>query len=191
MTRQTVVLNDGHTAANAPTDLRRLAESTLDAARRANLSLVTAESCTAGKLASLLSEAPGAGQRLHGGFVTYTKAHKTKALGVSAALLKHRGAVCKDVALAMAEGALARSPANLAVSITGVAGPDRDEDGNPVGLVCIAVACVGQEPSCVEKNYGDLGKERVCEHAMADALRELIRIAESPARPGRKAVGQT
>jgi len=96
---------------------------------------VTAESCTAGKLAAaLLSEAPGAAERLHGSFVTYTKANKTKSLGVSAALLQRRGAVCREVAVAMAEGALVRSPATVAVSITGVAGPDPDEDGNPVGL---------------------------------------------------------
>jgi nicotinamide-nucleotide amidase len=82
-------------------------------------------------------------------------------------------------AIAMAEGALARSPANLAVSITGVAGPDPDEDGNPVGIVCIAVASDAHATSHLEKEYGPVGKEAVCNRAMTDALAELIRIAES------------
>src|SRR5689334_2097347 len=92
--------------------------------KRAGLSVVTAESCTAGLLAKTLSDAPGAAEHLAGGFVTYTKAQKTKALGVSARLLRTKGAVCREVANALARGALARSAAELAVAITGVAGPD-------------------------------------------------------------------
>jgi nicotinamide-nucleotide amidase len=140
---------------------------------------VTAESCTAGKLSALLSEAPGAAEHLHGGFITYTKANKVKSLGIDAELLKAKGAVCPDVAVAMAEGSLHRSPGNVAVAITGVAGPDPDEDGNPVGLVCIAVARDGWRPRHVEREYGDLGREKVQEHAMADALAELIRCLEA------------
>lgn len=117
--------------------LSNLAKEALAAAKAKNCSIVTAESCTAGKLSGLLSEAPGASTFLHGGFVAYTKENKNEALGVSAALLKQKGAVCRDVAVEMAAGALARSPANVAVAITGVAGPEPDEDGNPVGLVCI------------------------------------------------------
>jgi len=79
----------------------------------------------------------------------------------------------------MAEGALHRSPADVAAAITGVAGPDADEDGNPVGLVCIAVARDGRGPLHVERKYGDLGREKVQEHAMADALAELIRCLEA------------
>jgi nicotinamide-nucleotide amidase len=81
--------------------------------------------------------------------------------------------------VAMAEGALHRSPADVAVAITGVAGPDPDEDGNPVGLVCIAVARDGREPLPVERKYGEIGREKVQEHAMADALAELIRCLEA------------
>jgi nicotinamide-nucleotide amidase len=151
-----------------------LAKQALEAAKAKNCSIVTAESCTAGKLSGLLSEAPGAGTLLHGGFVAYTKDSKSKALGVSAALLRREGAVCGDVAVAMAMGALTRSPANVAVAITGVAGPEPDEDGNPVGLVCIAVLRQGAPPIRVEKRYGDIGREAVQERAMADALIELI-----------------
>ena len=167
----------GGSASNA-INLSRLAERALEVAAQSNASIVTAESCTAGKLAAVLSEAPGAAERLHGSFVTYTKANKTKSLGVSAALLQRKGAVCAEVAIAMAEGALARSPATLAVSITGVAGPDPDEDGNPVGLVCIAIARVNRETVHLEKRYGDPGREAVQARAMADALRALIDVVE-------------
>lgn len=155
-----------------------LAERALATACRRSLTIVTAESCTAGKLSALLSEAPGAAEHLHGSFVTYTKTNKAKALGVDAGLLKTKGAVCLEVAVAMAKGALHCSPADVAVAITGVAGPDPDEDGNAVGLVCIAVARDGHEPLHVERKYGDLGREKVQEEAMSDALAELIRCLE-------------
>jgi nicotinamide-nucleotide amidase len=166
-------------SASDATNLSRLAERALEVAAQRNASIVTAESCTAGKLAAVLSEAPGAAERLHGSFVTYTKANKAKSLGVSVDLLQRKGAVCAEVAIAMAEGALVRSPATLAVSITGVAGPDPDEDGNPVGRVCIAVARVNGETVHLERRYGDLGgREAVQERAMADALRALIDVVE-------------
>jgi nicotinamide-nucleotide amidase len=160
-------------------DLQALAERALDAAKRQNLTIVTAESCTAGKLAALLSEAPGASDYLQGGFVTYTKANKTAALGVDASLLERKGAVCGEVAIAMAEGALKRSAADVAVAITGVAGPDPDEDGNPVGLVCLAVASTGHPPVCVQKTYGKLERDEIQARAMADALKQLLRITET------------
>jgi nicotinamide-nucleotide amidase len=167
----------GRSASDA-TNLCRLAKRALEAAAQKGASLVTAESCTAGKLAAVLSEAPGAAERLHGSFVTYTKANKAKSLGVSVDLLQRKGAVCAEVAIAMAEGALVRSPATLAVSITGVAGPDPDEDGNPVGLVYIAVARINGETVHLERRYGDLEREAVQERAMADALGALIDVVE-------------
>ena len=160
------------------TDLPELAREVVARAASKHLSIVTAESCTAGKLSALLSEAPGAAEHLQGGFVTYTKANKIKSLGVSDNLLREKGAVCHDVALAMAQGALARSPADLAVSITGVAGPNPDEDGNPLGLVCIAVARSDQEPRHVEMRCGSIGRENVQARAMADALTTLIDVLE-------------
>jgi nicotinamide-nucleotide amidase len=156
------------------TGLRDLAEKTLEVVRRKGLSIVTAESCTAGKLAVLLSEADGAAEHLQGGFVAYTKSNKTCALGVSARLLNSRGAVCCEVAAAMAEGALARTPADLAAAITGVAGPDPDEDGNPVGLVCIAVARKGRKPVTAEKCYGEATRDQIQQWAMVDTLTLLL-----------------
>jgi nicotinamide-nucleotide amidase len=81
--------------------------------------------------------------------------------------------------VAMAEGALHGLPADVAMAITGVAGPDSDEDGNPVGLVCIAVARDGRAPVHIERQYGDIGREKVQEQAMADALAELARCLKA------------
>jgi PncC family amidohydrolase len=91
-------------------------------------------------IATLLSEVEGASSRLHGGIVTYTKDMKHALLGVPRTLLSEKSAVCAEVAQAMATGALSRTPADVALAITGVAGPEPDEDGNPVGLVFVAVA---------------------------------------------------
>ena len=82
----------------------------------------------------------------------------------------------------MAQGALQRSPASLAVAITGVAGPDPDEDGNPIGLVCIAVARAGRPTRHLETRYGDIGRDAVITRALADALVELVRVAEAAER---------
>jgi nicotinamide-nucleotide amidase len=105
-------------------------------------------------LATVLSEVPGAAERLHGGFVTYTKENKTAASGVAHDLLAKKGAVSREVAVAMAEGALRRSPAQVAVAITGVAGPEPDEDGNAIGFVCIAVARHAHASFHAERSYG-------------------------------------
>jgi nicotinamide-nucleotide amidase len=153
------------------------AKDAMACAKAHGLSIITAESCTSGLLASALSEAPGASEHLHGGIVTYTKQSKSMLLGVSEALLRSKGAVCDEVACAMAEGALERSPADIAVAITGVAGPEPDEDGNPVGLVCIAVARRGQATAPIRRSYGDIGRDAVRERAMLDALAMLSHAA--------------
>ena len=159
-------------------ELLELATQAMQELERKGLSVVTAESCTAGMLATVLSEVPGAAERLHGGFVTYTKENKTAALGVAHDLLAKKGAVSREVAVAMAEGALRRSPAQVAVAITGVAGPEPDEDGNPIGFVCIAVARHGHASFHAERSYGDLGRDEVRACAMADALQFLQAIAQ-------------
>jgi nicotinamide-nucleotide amidase len=157
-------------------ELLRSATEVLALAKEHGLTVVAAESCTSGLLASVLSEAPGAAELLHGGFVTYTKESKIVVLGVPDELLREKTAVCVQVARAMAEGALARSPANVSAAITGVAGPSPDEDGNPVGLVCIAAARRGYPTYAIEKNYGHLDRNVIRRHAIADALAALIRI---------------
>jgi nicotinamide-nucleotide amidase len=153
--------------------LQAMAEDLVARAAREKLTIITAESCTSGLLATVLSEAPGAAKILHGGFVTYTKEHKHVALGVPEELLSAKSAVCEEVACAMAQGALARSTADLAAAITGVAGPEPDEDGNPVGRVYIAAARRGGKVDCFRKDYGAIGRDAVREAAMADAIAAL------------------
>jgi nicotinamide-nucleotide amidase len=166
-------------------ELEARAAALIDAAIRHNCSIVTAESCTGGLLAALLSEAPGAGEALAGGYVTYTKPQKSVALGVPAALLERESAVSERVARAMAEGALRRSQANLAVAITGVAGPSCDEDGNPVGLVHLAVAANGQPTRHREHRFGDIGPgavKRAALMAAFDLLDECLALADPSRR---------
>ena len=146
------------------------AAEVIKAAQRAGLTIVTAESCTAGLLSNVLSLAPGASKQLHGGFVTYTKEAKTRVLGVPADVLKRKTAVHEDVAMAMAEGALARSPGDIAVSVTGVAGPEPDDDGNPVGLVFCAAARNGAASRWVKLELGDIGREEILRRTLQEAM---------------------
>jgi len=139
--------------------------------------IVTAESCTGGLLATVLAEAPGAAKQLQGGFVVYTKDQKTIALGIPRALLERESAVSQAVARAMAEGALARSVADLSVSITGVAGPEPDEDGNPVGLVYVAAARRGAATLQQEYHFGDIGRGEVLYQTVLAALDLLEQCA--------------
>jgi nicotinamide-nucleotide amidase len=156
-------------------------------ARQCRCSIVTAESCTAGLLAAVLAEPPGAGQHLHGGFVTYTKDQKTIALGVPAEMLRRETAVSANVARAMAEGALARSGAELSVSVTGVAGPEPDEDGNPVGLVHIAAARRNGAVLHSEHRFGDIGRAAFLHRTILAAL-ALLQQAAGDRKPPRTAL---
>lgn len=160
-------------------DLRELANALIRRARQAGVTIVAAESCTAGLMCQVLSDAEGAADTFHGGFVTYTKEHKARALGVSASLLRDKGAVCGEVARAMAEGALLHSSADISAAITGVAGPEPDEDGNPVGRVCIAVARRGLPARDFEQNYKNDGRDAIRKRAVADALKAMTEVLAS------------
>ncbi len=113
---------------------------TLDALRRAGLTVATAESCTGGLVAASLTHHAGSSDVVLGGFVTYSNAMKHRLLGVDAALFDQVGAVSEAVAAAMADGALRRAEAGCAVSITGIAGPGGGSPDKPVGLVWFATA---------------------------------------------------
>jgi PncC family amidohydrolase len=117
-----------------------LAGDLIRAAGGKGLRVVTAESCTAGLVADQIAAIPGASKVLWGAFVAYTAEAKAAMLKVSAELIARRGAASREVALAMAEGALAASSADIAVSVTGLAGPDGDGSGVPVGTLWLAVA---------------------------------------------------
>jgi nicotinamide-nucleotide amidase len=155
-----------------------LAIDALNAAERAGLRVVTAESCTGGFIATVLSEVPGAAQFFEGAFVCYTSDHKCAALGLEPALIKRHGAVSAEVATAMAEAALEDSNADIAISVTGVAGPDKDEDGKPVGLVYLACARNGVSTTCLERHFGKLDRSRIRYLAAAEALILLAQAAQ-------------
>ena len=157
-------------------DVERLAAQLLELLEAKRLKLIVAESCTGGLLSQKLADAPGAAAHFNGGFVTYTKEQKTSSLDVSPTLLREQGAVCADVARAMAEGALRRSTADLAAAITGVAGPEPDPDGNPVGRVCIAVARRGGVTEQLERHYGDRERDEIRACAIAETLQALITV---------------
>ena len=112
--------------------------------REAALMAATAESCTGGLIAGLLTEIPGSSNMLERGFVVYSNAAKQELLGVPAETLARHGAVSEQTAVAMAEGALRASRAEVAVSVTGIAGPDGGTAAKPVGLVHFACARRGQ-----------------------------------------------
>ena len=129
-----------------PDDLLRESEDVLEAYRRAGLHIVTAESCTGGLIAACLTEIAGSSDVVERGFVTYSNEAKTELLGVPADLIQAHGAVSAEVAEAMAAGALARSRADVAVSVTGIAGPSGATPDKPVGLVFIGTARQGAAP---------------------------------------------
>ena len=149
----------------------------LDSAKRSGLKVVTAESCTGGLVAMVLSEAPGAAEFLDGGFVTYTPEQKCAALKLDPLLIEKHGAVSAEVAEAMARGALECSRADIAVSVTGVAGPEPDERGNPVGLVYLACTRKGEKCVGVKRDFGDIGRSRVRYAAASEALALIARVA--------------
>jgi len=121
-----------------PSSLLQSAADLLAACRTKRLRIATAESCTGGLIAGCLTAISGSSDVVERGFVTYTNESKTAMLGVPAALIAAHGAVSEPVARAMAEGALARSPADLAVAVTGIAGPTGGTPEKPVGLVHLA-----------------------------------------------------
>jgi len=140
------------------------------------LTIVTAESCTGGLIAAALTAIPGSSAVVDRGSVTYSNEAKTEMLGVPADLIARRGAVSADVALAMAEGALKHSKADLAVAVTGIAGPDGGSAEKPVGLVHIAAARRGGARLHEEMHYGDIGRDNVRFETVASALALLARL---------------
>lgn len=140
----------------------------LKACGKKGIMIATAESCTGGLIASLFTEIPGSSAVFERGFVTYSNAAKTQMLDVPAALIKRHGAVSAPVARAMAEGALKRSDAHLAIAVTGIAGPGGGTKTKPVGLVYIAVA--GKRKSRIEECRFKGDRNSVRGKAVAEAL---------------------
>ena len=128
----------------------------LETAGDRGLKLATAESCTGGLLASLLTDVEGASHAFDRGFVAYSGRAKSERLGIDAALIEREGAVSEAVARAMAEGAIAHSDADVALAITGFAGPSAP--GDEVGLVHFAWASPGGAIETHEEHFGDIGR---------------------------------
>jgi nicotinamide-nucleotide amidase len=144
-----------------PVDLQDAAARLLEACRTRGLRIATAESCTGGLIAALLTDIPGSSDVVERGFVTYSNAAKQECLGVPEAALQQHGAVSEPVARAMAEGALANSVADLAVSVAGFAGPRGGNEAKPVGLVHLAVAREGGTSLHRECRFGDIGRGQI------------------------------
>ncbi len=151
-------------------DLKERASALLKAYQERGRMIATAESCTGGLVAALLTEIAGSSAVVERGFVTYSNAAKTELIGVPADLIAAHGAVSEPVARAMAEGALERSHANVAVAITGIAGPGGGTETKPVGLVHFGLAREGAATVHLERRYGDLRRKVVRRRAVEDAL---------------------
>jgi nicotinamide-nucleotide amidase len=149
--------------------LLQRAETLVALYRDRGIMLVTAESCTGGLLAGLVTEIPGSSNVLERGYVTYSNRAKEENLGVSPAVLEKFGAVSAQVAQAMAEGALAHSAAAIALAVTGIAGPSGGSDDKPVGLVYFACGRAGAIVT-LEKRFGDLGRRGIRLAAVENAL---------------------
>jgi len=156
-----------------PPALDTLTKQVLQEACDRGLMLVTAESCTGGLLASLLTDIPGSSHAFDRGFVTYTDEAKNELVGVPMEVLKAHGAVSKPAAVAMAEGALARSHGAIAVAVTGYAegNPKHDEEG---GLVHFASARTGRATFHREEHFGDIGRAGVRLKCLEVALAMML-----------------
>jgi nicotinamide-nucleotide amidase len=155
-------------------DLEDLARRVLDAARIRGLRLATAESCTGGLVAGALTEIAGSSDVVEAGLVVYSNAAKTALLGVPADLIARRGAVSAQTARAMAEGALVRTGADLAVSVTGIAGPGGGTPDKPVGLVYFATAMTNSEPVLHREVFTGRDRDGVRQASVRTALELLL-----------------
>ncbi|MBX9745422.1 MAG: CinA family protein [Hyphomonadaceae bacterium] len=154
------------------------ARALLDDAKSRGLMIATAESCTGGLIAATLAAVPGASAVLERGFVTYSNEAKVEMLGVSPELIAAHGAVSREVALAMAEGALKHSSADIAVAVTGIAGPDGGSVEKPVGLVHLAAARRGGARLHQAKRFGDIGRNEIQMLTVAEAFVLMRRLMD-------------
>src|SRR5215475_1702191 len=158
--------------------LRDAAEALLELCKAKKLTLATAESCTGGLVAAALSEIPGSSLVLDRGFVTYSNKAKLQMLGVTPATIDFYGAVSTECAEEMAKGALAHASVDLAISITGIAGPTGAVRGKPIGLVYFCAASRSGRVIAHDRKYGDIGRAKVRRESVVQALAMLRELAE-------------
>lgn len=155
--------------------LYRLAEEVGAALKQRKLMLTTAESCTGGWVSEAVTMVPGSSEWFERGFVTYTYISKREMLGVKEATLGRHGAVAEEVVREMAEGALAHSHAQVALAVSGVAGPSGGTPEKPVGTVCFAWVAEGGEPRSETKRYsGD--REAIRRQSVEHALKGVLAL---------------
>lgn len=161
-----------------PSDILAGAERVVAKLRAARLRVTTAESCTGGLIAGAITSVAGSSDVFDQGFVTYANSAKTAMVGVDAGLIRDHGAVSAEVGRAMAEGALKTAAADVAVAVTGVAGPGGGTPGKPVGLVFIGIASRNAPPHVQRFEFGDIGREGVRLATVREALKLLERAGE-------------
>ena len=162
-------------------DLLARAEALVAQLKARGLKLATAESCTGGLVAATLTDAPGSSEIYDRGVVTYSNQAKADLLGVPQALLDQHGAVSEPVARAMAAGALERLGADIAVSVTGIAGPGGGSSEKPVGLVFFGAALKSGPTLHRERRFGDIGRTTVRTRSVVEAfdmVEELLSAVE-------------
>ncbi len=152
-----------------------LARRVGEALKQERLHLVTAESCTGGGIAAAITEIPGSSAWLDRGFIVYSNASKVELLGVDSTLLVGQGAVSEAVVQAMTAGALARSAADLAVAVSGIAGPEGGSAGKPVGTVCLAWQRRGQA-AVAQTVWLPGNRQEVRAGTVRQALEGILRI---------------
>ena len=160
-----------------PDDIATLAEETIAALKAAGITVATAESCTGGLIAGALTSVSGSSDVVYGGFVSYANEAKISMLGVPFALLRQFGAVSKEVAMAMADGAMAAAGTHLAVAVTGIAGPNGGSADKPVGLVHFSVAT--EDGTTHLKKVFPGNRDEVRQATVVQALKLVLKAAKA------------
>lgn len=161
-----------------PSDILKTAERLVGILRVTGQKISTAESCTGGLIAGAITAIPGSSDVFDYGFVTYSNSAKSSTIGVDPGLIRLHGAVSADVARAMAEGALKAAGSDLAVAVTGIAGPGGGTPEKPVGLVFIGMVSRNGANSVQRFEFGDIGREAVRLATVREALNLLDKAVE-------------
>lgn len=161
-----------------PNDIASLAEETITALKAAGITVATAESCTGGLIAGALTSVSGSSDVVYGGFVTYANEAKIAMIGVPFGMLRQFGAVSKEVAMAMADGAMAAAGTHLAVAVTGIAGPNGGTADKPVGLVHFSVA-TEDGTTHLKKVFAGMNRDEVRHATVVQALKLVLKAAKA------------
>ncbi len=162
------------------TPLYQAAQKLFDLAIARGIMIATAESCTGGMVSMAITDIPGSSEVLDRSFITYSNASKTEMLGIPERLIAEEGAVAASVAAAMAQGALNASKADIAVGITGIAGPIGSTDSKPIGLVYIAAVTRDGHMDSSEFRFGNIGRGAVREQTSIEALNMMSKLIDVP-----------